>query len=126
MVKQAQQPTDQQIQQTTGIMGWLITFDMIIAAILNTITGSTIFNIIGIALCVGDREMLKKYKGIKISFLRCILPPTYLYKRAILLKEPMTKFYISLALYIMAALGIAIIFFAVSQGAMSPADFRYE
>jgi len=82
----------QAYQKTESTLSWIIPFDTIIAGVLNTIFATTIFGVIGMGLCFADRQGLKK-RGIEISGWRCLLAPTYLYKRAILLKEPMTKFW---------------------------------
>ena len=115
MEQQAQQQ-NQQTEKVIGFGGWLIPFDIVIGTILNTIFGTTFFNIIGIIFCFSDNEILKRFKGVKISFWRCLLPPTYLYKRAILLKEPMTKFQIGLVFYILATFMLGLFFLATVSG----------
>lgn len=90
--------------QTLSVMGWLITFDIIIGWVLNMIFNSTFFGMIGFILCLSDREVLKRYKDMKISVWRCLLPPTYLYKRAKLMNDSMTKFYINLVFYILSSI----------------------
>ncbi len=96
------------INKTNDVMGWLITFDVVIAGIFSAIFPLGRFDFVGFVLCLADKINLKKQKNIDISIWRCFLTPTYLYKRAKLMNEPMTKFYINLVLYIVLSLLVVI------------------
>lgn len=92
-----------QAQNMNNVMGWLIALALPIAMVIITIipflAGKCPFDIL---FCLLDRQNLKQqavWKKGPIAWGWCIISPVYLYKRTILLKEPMTKFWIATILY---------------------------
>jgi len=86
-------------------MGWLIAFSILgdfALTLARQASGSEkTAAYVGFFLCLADRYRLKKSRNIDISFARCLLPPTYLYKRAGVLNEGKTKFYVLMCLYVL-------------------------
>lgn len=115
MTEEQNKKVEYATEQMTNVMGWLITLDLIfnwIGSVFEPVVG----NLVGLILCFADREHLRRNLNINIHWLRCFLTPTYLYKRCKLLGEPMTKFYINLAMYIWLVVFILVAGFAASSG----------
>ena len=88
--------TKKQEQSVNNVMGWIITLEPIILAMLGfwVMLPRLPYDAI---LCFADRESLKRqaiWKKGKIAWGWCLLAPVYLYKRTKLLNESMLKFWL--------------------------------
>lgn len=120
MTKEQNKQVEQKTEQTTNVMGWLVTLDRIFVGLANTIFPKG-GDFVGIGLCFADREYLRRNLNVNINWVRCLLTPTYVYKRCKLLGEPMTKFYINLGLHIFTWAFTALLLVGLFTGAI-PAD----
>lgn len=104
------------IKQKLEILGWIIAFDEPIVCFFFDsfpqlkqygVFGVT-FWVVSLFLCFWDRQLLKTqdtwFKN-KIAWGWCLLPPVYLYKRAKVLKESLSKFWICFILCVFSTIG---------------------
>ncbi len=80
--------------KSNSVIGWLAAFGYIIGYVLLLFIGQAA-TWISVILCVVDRQTLKTY-GKHIALGWCLLPPVYMYKRAKVLNDGFTKFWVNL------------------------------
>lgn len=105
----------EQQEKMNNVMGWLIAFSILIQAVCSAILPVLNGIPFDIVFSFSDREVLKKqdvWKKSPIAWGWCLISPVYLYKRTILLKDSMTKFWIHTILYCLSIISI-IVFFAL-------------
>ena len=104
----------EQLEKINNVMGWLVAFSLPIQAVCTAILPVLSRIPFDIILSGADREVLKNqdvWKKSPIAWGWCLISPVYLYKRTILLKDSMTKFWIHTILYCLSIIS-AIVFVA--------------